>query len=176
MNLCFTLHYSSKKTCINLMYSCLFSSVTLMSSPPGFKSWCSTLPSISKSVEKNNSRPHSSRLLSLKPSPSKYKYTHQFNGLVWSGGVMAKFNGPLPRTTRVSWYQKDKINLDLLKQETASGSGISWAICKSAPRPREITTLAPHHSVFYRLDALPAAQQLIIILCTEQLSTYDHIR
>jgi len=29
-----------------------------------------------------------------------------------------------------------------------SGSGISWAICKSAPRPRQITTPAPHHSVF----------------------------
>ena len=39
-----------------------------------------------------------------------------------------------------------------------SGSGISWAICKSAPRSRQITTPAPHHSVFYRPDALPAAQ------------------
>jgi len=39
-----------------------------------------------------------------------------------------------------------------------SGSGISWAICKSAPRSRQITTPVPHHSVFYRLDALPAAQ------------------
>jgi len=29
-----------------------------------------------------------------------------------------------------------------------SGSGISWAICKSAPRPRQITTPAPHHSRF----------------------------
>jgi len=27
-----------------------------------------------------------------------------------------------------------------------SGSGISWAICKSAPRPRQITTQASHHS------------------------------
>ena len=34
----------------------------------------------------------------------------------------------------------------LLKQETVSGSGISWAICKSAPRFRQITTPAPHHS------------------------------
>jgi len=34
----------------------------------------------------------------------------------------------------------------LLKQETASGSGISWAICKSAPRSRQITTPAPHRS------------------------------
>ena len=39
-----------------------------------------------------------------------------------------------------------------------SGSGISWAVCKSAPCFRQITTAAPHHSVFYRPDALPAAQ------------------
>ena len=36
----------------------------------------------------------------------------------------------------------------LLEQETVSGSGISCAICKSAPRSRQITTPAPHHSVF----------------------------
>ena len=47
----------------------------------------------------------------------------------------------------------------LLKQETVSGSGISWAICKSAPRSEQITTPTPHHSeFFYRPDALPAAQ------------------
>jgi len=46
----------------------------------------------------------------------------------------------------------------LLEQETVSGSGISWAVCKSAPRSRQITTPAPHHSVCYRPDALPAAQ------------------
>jgi len=39
------------------------------------------------------------------------------------------------------------------------GSGINWTICKSfAPRPRQITTPVPHHSVFYRPDNLPAAQ------------------
>jgi len=48
----------------------------------------------------------------------------------------------------VSWYQKDKTNLHLLEQETVSGSGISWAVCKSAPRPMQITTPAPLHSVF----------------------------
>jgi len=46
----------------------------------------------------------------------------------------------------------------LLKPETVSGSGFSWATCKSAPRSRQITMPAPHHSVFYRPDALPAAQ------------------
>jgi len=28
-----------------------------------------------------------------------------------------------------------------------SGSGIGWAICKSAPRSRQITMPAPHHSL-----------------------------
>jgi len=46
----------------------------------------------------------------------------------------------------------------LLKQATVSGSGISWAICKSAPRSRQITMPAPHYSVFYRPDVFPAAQ------------------
>jgi len=35
-------------------------------------------------------------------------------------------------TTWVSQQQKGKTNLDLLEQEIVSGSGISWAICKSA--------------------------------------------
>ena len=30
-----------------------------------------------------------------------------------------------------------------------SGSGIIWAICKSAPRSRQITMQALHHAVFY---------------------------
>jgi len=41
-----------------------------------------------------------------------------------------------------------------------SGSGISWATCKSAPRSRQITTPAPHHSVFTgRMPFLPPKQQ-----------------
>ena len=68
-------------------------------------------------------------------------------------------NGPFSGTIRVSQYQKVKPVRILLKQETASGSGIS--ICKSAPRSRQITTLAPHHSVFYRPDALPATQPTV---------------
>jgi len=35
-----------------------------------------------------------------------------------------------------------------MKQEKVSGSGISWAIFKSAPLSRQITTPATHHSVF----------------------------
>ena len=62
-----------------------------------------------------------------------------------------QFNGPLSGTTRVSRYQRGKT-------KTVSGSDISWDIRKSAPRSRQITTPAPQHSVFYRPDALPAAQ------------------
>jgi len=61
----------------------------------------------------------------------------------------------------VSWHQKDKTNMDLLEQEIVSGSGISWVICKPAPWPRHITMPASHHSVLYRLDALPAAQPTV---------------
>jgi len=53
-----------------------------------------------------------------------------------------------------------KANLDLLEQEIVSGSVISWAICKSAPRLRQITVPAPHQSVFTgRMPFLPSSQQ-----------------
>ena len=61
----------------------------------------------------------------------------------------------------------------LLKQETVSGSGISWAICKSAPRCRQITMPTPHHSVFFTVRMpflLPnnsvKALKAKILLCT----------
>ena len=41
------------------------------------------------------------------------------------------FDGPFSGTTRVSRYQKNKTNLDFT-EETVSGSGINWAVCKSA--------------------------------------------
>jgi len=59
------------------------------------------------------------------------------------------FNGPFSGTTRVrAGTRKVKPIWILLKQETVSGSGNNWAICKSAPRSRQITTPAPHRSVF----------------------------
>ena len=53
--------------------------------------------------------------------------------------LMALFPG-LPR-----WAGTRKVKpiWILQKQETVSGSGISWAICKCAPRSRQIATLAP---------------------------------
>jgi len=63
------------------------------------------------------------------------------------------FNGPLSRTTRVGRYQKGKTNLDFTEARDSE-----WRQHQSAPCSRQITTPAPHHSVFYRPDALPAAQ------------------
>ena len=56
----------------------------------------------------------------------------------------------------------------LLKQETVSGSGISWAICKSAPRSRQITMPTPHHSVF-------TGQMSFEHLTTEKNKTNDSV-
>jgi len=59
------------------------------------------------------------------------------------------FNGHFSGTTRVSWYQKGKTNLDFTE---ARDSEWQWHqlghICKSAPRSRQITMPARHHSVF----------------------------
>ena len=72
------------------------------------------------------------------------------------------FNGPFSQTTQVSRYQKGKKPIwILLKQVTVSGSGISWAICKSASRSRQITMPVPHHSSFFtgQMPFLPPNQQ-----------------
>jgi len=55
------------------------------------------------------------------------------------------FNGPLSGTTLVGRYQKGKNNLDFTG---ARDSGISWTICKSASRSRQITMPALHYSSF----------------------------
>jgi len=67
-------------------------------------------------------------------------------------------------TTLVSRYQRSKTrkvktSLDLLEQEMVSGSGICWAICKSAPHPRQ-PRQHPTTQVFYnRMPFLPPNQQ-----------------
>jgi len=89
---------------------------------------------------------------------------------VTSTNIIMHFNAHTPilrpswilsGTTRVSRHQKGETNLDLMEQEIVCGSGISWVIYKSAPCTRHITTPASHRSVFYRPDALPAAQPTV---------------
>ena len=86
------------------------------------------------------------------------------------------FNSPFTGTTRVSWYQKGKTNLDFTEAKTVSDSGISWAVCKSAPRFRQITMPAPHHSkIFYRPDALPAIQPTVSKHWRQDLHTHIYL-
>jgi len=63
----------------------------------------------------------------------------------------------LSGTTWVSQYQKGKTIWILLKQETVSGSGFSWAVFKSAPCSIHNYASTPPLSLF-RPDALPANQ------------------
>ena len=63
-----------------------------------------------------------------------------------------------PGLPRLAGTRKAKPILIFLKQETLSGSGISWAICKSATCSRQI---APHQSVSCRPDALPVGQPTV---------------
>jgi len=79
-----------------------------------------------------------------------------------------------PGLPRWAGTRKIKPMWILLKQETVSGSGISWAICKSAPRCRHITMPVPHHSVFYRPDALPAAQPTVSKHYLSDMSKHLH--
>jgi len=63
----------------------------------------------------------------------------------------------------VSRYQKGKTNLAfLLKQERVIGSGIIWAMCKSAPRSRDNHASTPPLSFFTgrMLFLTPNQQQL----------------
>jgi len=48
----------------------------------------------------------------------------------------------------VSQYQKGKTNLDFTEARDSEWQWHQLAICKSAPRSRQITMPTPHHSVF----------------------------
>jgi len=64
------------------------------------------------------------------------------------------------RTTRVGRYQKGTTNLDLLKQETVSGSGISWAYASLHLAPDRKRCQHPATQFFTsRMPFLPPNQQ-----------------
>jgi len=68
------------------------------------------------------------------------------------------FTGPFSGTTRVSWYQKGKTNLDVTE---ARDSAWQWhhlghmQVCNSLQTDNHATA---HYSVVYMPDALPVAQ------------------
>jgi len=72
--------------------------------------------------------------------------------------ILHPFNGPFSGTTQVSRYQKGETNLDFTE---ARDREWQWhqlghtPVCTSFRTDNHAST---HQSVFYRLDALPAAQ------------------
>ena len=81
----------------------------------------------------------------------KYIHTHTH--------THTHLTGLYPGLPRSAGTRKVKPIWILLKQETVSGSGISWTTCKSAPRSRQTTMPAPHHSVFTGLMAFMTPNQ-----------------
>ena len=86
--------------------------------------------------------------------------------IIWPAHTHTRpFNVPLSGTTWISRYEKGKTNLDFTEARDSEWQWhqlfISWAICKSVPCCRQITMPAPHHSVFYRPDALHATQPTV---------------
>jgi len=77
------------------------------------------------------------------------------------------FNSPFSKTTWVGRYQKGKTNVDFTEARDSEWQWHQLGICKSAPRSRQITTPAPHHSVFTgRMPFLPPNQQRQSTECT----------
>jgi len=97
---------------------------------------------------------------------------------VWTDAVLFPFNIISAWTTTNSTHlmalclglrrwdgtRKVKLNLILLKQEAMSGSCISWAISKSAPDRRQMTTPAPHHSVVLETTRKSAGKESFVFL------------
>ena len=91
-----------------------------------------------------------SAILSAPPDPSAIQSTcwNLQKNTSWYIHTYIRLTALCPRLPGWAGTRKVKPIWILLEQETVSGSGISWAVCKSAPRSRQITTPAPHHSVF----------------------------
>ena len=139
-------YYNNNHRSTAIIYRSIFVRWHLQLRTGGF-CWCYRPHALAGGNKRNQIREKtlefSTVLSTLSPCLETYtRYTHPSNG-------------PFSGTTRVSRYQKGKTNLDFTE---ARDSEWQWAICISAPRCRQITMPVPHHSVFYRPDALPAAQ------------------
>ena len=93
----------------------------------------------------------------MKPS-AHYTHTRTHTHAHTHTHTHARLMALYPGLPRWAGTRKVKPVWISLKQEIVSGSGIVRDICKSAPRSRQVTTPAPRRSVFYRPDAVPAAE------------------
>jgi len=116
-----------------------------------FSSWSTSDKFRKQSIYANfTKQPQKSNTAKVMLGSSTHTLTHTHTRL------MALFLG-LP-----GWAATRKVKpiSILLKQETVSGSSISWTICKFASRSRQITMPVPHHSFFTgRMPFLPPNQQ-----------------
>ena len=107
------------------------------------------VPTVDRSSPYGSIRPSHAQIANLCCLTRTHTYKE-----VWN---YTRFTALCPGLHGSAGTRKVKPICFLLKQE----QWVAWhqlGICKSAPRSRQITTPAPHHSVFYRPDALPAAQ------------------
>jgi len=109
---------------------------------------------------------HSANFTILTSAPLKLRpygatHTHTHTHARTHTHTHIHLTAPFPGLPGSAGTRKAKPIWILLKQETVSGSGISWVICKSAPNSRKITMPEPYHSIFYRPDALSAAQSKV---------------
>ena len=78
----------------------------------------------------------------------KHKHTHTHT-----------FTGPLPRTTKVSRYQKGKANLGFSEARDSEWQWHQLGHIQVYTSLQTDNHATPHHSVFYRLDALPTSTE-----------------
>jgi len=87
--------------------------------------------------------------LVLKLLHLQYTHTHTHTHL---------FNGPLSGTTRVSWYQKGKTNLDFTEARDSEWQRHQLGHMQVRTRLQTDNHASTPPLVFHRPDALPAAQ------------------
>jgi len=71
------------------------------------------------------------------------------------------FNGPFSETTQVSQYQKGKTNLDFTEARESEWKWHQLGHMQGCTSLQTDNHASTHHSVFYGLDALPAAQPTV---------------
>ena len=76
---------------------------------------------------------------------SKFSHIYFSHKSAWYTNTHTRLTALFPGLPRWAGTRKVKPIWIFLKQKTVSGSGISWAICKSARRSRQTNTPAPHH-------------------------------
>ena len=93
----------------------------------------------------------------------------KYRNYVHSNVHIHTFNGPFSGNIRWAGTRRVKSIWILLKQKTVSRSGISGAICKSAPSSGQITTPAPNHSVFTARCYASVVLAMGLCLCLSQV-------